>query len=208
MVLIRVSTLLSLRFCSRKAFHSKCVSSKQGREDTSERLILKASHRGESRKFPEWKESILHKLILTGLCLFKPICGTFEAEEKNSRREGLLCRARGTNVVTKSCKVTAGYVTMSDYNLVMSFEMRLLIRHDHRTNHIAKTVILRLKICTIITVRILKSGHLEEDYQIATFFENKRFSSCLLVHKFKGCFLRGQVSSNGFKVFNGYIVEP
>ena len=27
------------------------------------------------------------------------------------------------------------------------------------------------------------------------------------VRKFEGCFLRGQVSSNGFKVFNGCIVE-
>ena len=28
------------------------------------------------------------------------------------------------------------------------------------------------------------------------------------IHKFECCFLRGQVSSNGFKVFNSYIVEP
>ena len=27
------------------------------------------------------------------------------------------------------------------------------------------------------------------------------------IHKFEGCFLRGQVSSNAFKVFNGHIVE-
>ena len=27
------------------------------------------------------------------------------------------------------------------------------------------------------------------------------------IHKCEGCFLRGQVSSNGFKVFNGFIVE-
>ena len=27
------------------------------------------------------------------------------------------------------------------------------------------------------------------------------------IHKYEGCFLRGQVSSNGFKVFNGFIVE-
>lgn len=99
-----VSTVLSLHFCSRKAFHSKRVSSKQGREDTSERLILKASYKGQSRKSPERKESILHKVMLTELCLFKPICGAFEAEEKISWREALLCRARGTYVVTKSCK--------------------------------------------------------------------------------------------------------
>ena len=96
-MLIRVSTVLSLRFCSRRAFHSRCVSSKQGREDTSKTLILKAFCRNESRLSPERKESIFHKLILTELCLFKPICGAFKAEEKNSRREGLLCRARGTN---------------------------------------------------------------------------------------------------------------
>ena len=28
------------------------------------------------------------------------------------------------------------------------------------------------------------------------------------MHKFNGCCLRGPVSSNGFKVFNGCIVEP
>ena len=28
------------------------------------------------------------------------------------------------------------------------------------------------------------------------------------IHKFEGCFLRGQVSSNGFNVFNGRKVEP
>ena len=27
------------------------------------------------------------------------------------------------------------------------------------------------------------------------------------IHKYEGCFLRGQVSLNGFKVFNGFIVE-
>ena len=101
---IWVSTVLSLHFCSRKAFHSTCISSKQGREDTSERLIIKASYRDESRKYPERRESILYMLILTELCLFKPICGAFEAEEKNSRREALLCRARGTYIVAKSCK--------------------------------------------------------------------------------------------------------
>ena len=75
-----------------------------------------------------------------------------------------------------------------------------------------------------------------------TFYENKRFSSFFLqtdqfkvdrlqiivvakkyiyvcvqfhnwfIHEFEGCFLRGQVSSNGFKVFNpvfnSCIVEP
>ena len=28
------------------------------------------------------------------------------------------------------------------------------------------------------------------------------------IHEFEGCFLRGQVSSNSFQVFNGWIVEP
>ena len=67
-------------------------------------MILKASYRDESRKYAERRESILHMLILTELCLFKPICGAFEAEEKISWREALLCRARGTYVVTKSYK--------------------------------------------------------------------------------------------------------
>ena len=48
--------------------------------------------------------------------------------------------------------------------------------------------------------------------QSQPFSENKRFSSFFCkqadnIHKFEGCFLRGQVSSNGFKVFNGCIVE-
>jgi len=58
-------------------------------------------------------------------------------------------------------------------------------------------------VVVIITVRLLEPGHLEEDYPITTVFENKRFSTF-----FESCFLRGQVSSNGFKVFNGYIDEP
>ena len=28
------------------------------------------------------------------------------------------------------------------------------------------------------------------------------------IHEFEGCFLRGQITSNGFKVFHGCIVEP
>ena len=28
------------------------------------------------------------------------------------------------------------------------------------------------------------------------------------IHEFEGCFLKAQVSSNGFQVFNSYIVEP
>ena len=68
------------------------------------KIDSKPSYRDESRKSPERRESILHMLILTEVCLFKPICGAFEAEEKNSRREALLCRARGTYIVAKSCK--------------------------------------------------------------------------------------------------------
>ena len=61
----------------------------------------------------------------------------------------------------------------------------------------------------LLTVRLLESGHLEEDYPITTLFENKRFSSffangpIIFVNFFEDCFPRGQVSSNGFKVFNG-----
>ena len=63
-----------------------------------------------------------------------------------------------------------------------------------------------------LTARTLKPGHLEEDCTITTFSE-KRFSSffaygpCNNIHQFEGCFLRGQVSSNGFKNFNGCIVH-
>ena len=67
-----------------------------------------------------------------------------------------------------------------------------------------------------LTVRTLKPGHLEEDCPITTFSENKILKSfffsfaygpCNNIHQFEGCFLRGQVSSNGFKVFNGCIVQ-
>ena len=105
-------------------------------------------------------------------------------------------------------QITAGHVLMSDYNLLMSVGIRPEIGYDDCTNHKTKTVILRLKICTIITVWLLESGQLEEDYQITTVFENKRFSSYFLIHNFEGCFLWSQVSSNSFKVFNGCVVEP
>ena len=57
-----------------------------------------------------------------------------------------------------------------------------------------------------VTVTFLKPGHLDEDYPI-TPFEGKRFSLKVFgrrnnnIHKFESCFLRGQVSSNSFKVF-------
>ena len=60
-----------------------------------------------------------------------------------------------------------------------------------------------LYVVVIITVRLLEPGHLEEDYPITTVFENKRFSTF-----WGGCFLRGQVSLNGFKIFNGCIIGP
>ena len=59
-----------------------------------------------------------------------------------------------------------------------------------------------------VTVRLLEPGHLEEDYPITMFFANKRFSRTNDIHKFDGCFLRSQVSSNGFKFFISCIVEP
>ena len=63
------------------------------------------------------------------------------------------------------------------------------------------------------TVRPLEQGQLEEDYPITTVFENEGFSSFFgkrtnNIHEFEGRFLRGQVSSNSVKVFNGCIVEP
>ena len=59
-------------------------------------------------------------------------------------------------------------------------------------------------------MRLLELGHLEKDYPITTFFENKRFSRFfankpIKVMNFEGHFLRGQVSSNAFKVFNHCI---
>ena len=36
------------------------------------------------------------------------------------------------------------------------------------------------------------------------FFANRPIK---IIHKFEGCFLRGRVRSNGYKVFNGCIVE-
>ena len=57
-----------------------------------------------------------------------------------------------------------------------------------------------------VTVTFLEPGHLDEDYPI-TPFEGKRFSLKVFgrrnnnIHKFESCFLRGQVSSNSFKVF-------
>ena len=64
----------------------------------------------------------------------------------------------------------------------------------------------------LITVRLLKLGHLEKHYPITTFFGKQKIFKFFCkqtdsIHKFEGCFLRGQVSSNGFKVFNGCIVE-
>ena len=61
-----------------------------------------------------------------------------------------------------------------------------------------------------LTVRTLKPGHLEEDCPITTFSENKILEFFAhgpynSIHQFEGCFLRGQVSSNGFKHFDGCI---
>ena len=61
-------------------------------------------------------------------------------------------------------------------------------------------------------MRLLEPGHLDEDYPIKTVFENKRFSSIFCkrtnnIHELEGCFLRGQLISNGFKVSNDCIVE-
>ena len=54
-----------------------------------------------------------------------------------------------------------------------------------------------------VTVRLLEPGHLEEDHPVTRFMKTKDSQVfCKRTnnfHKFKGCFLRGQVSSNGFK---------
>ena len=57
----------------------------------------------------------------------------------------------------------------------------------------------------MFTARTLKPGLSEEDCPITTFYENKRFPIVFL-HTDQ-ITLRGQVSLNGFKVFNGFIVE-
>ena len=64
----------------------------------------------------------------------------------------------------------------------------------------------------MFTAWTLKPGLSEEDCPITTFYENKRFLLFFFlrtnnIHKYEGCFLRGQVSSNGFTVFNAFIVE-
>lgn len=65
-------------------------------------------------------------------------------------------------------------------------------------------------------MRLLESGHVEEDYLITRFFKTKDAQTSFFYkkkrtnnfHEFEGRFLRGQVSSNTFKVFNGCIAEP
>ena len=67
-------------------------------------------------------------------------------------------------------------------------------------------------------MRLLESGHVEEDYLITSFFKTKDAQTSFFyqkkkkrtnnVHEFEGRFLRGQVSLNTFKVFNGCIAEP
>ena len=67
----------------------------------------------------------------------------------------------------------------------------------------------------IITVQLRDPGNLEEYYPITKVFEKKKkiFKFfCKLrtnnIHEFEGCFLRGQLSSNGYTVFNSCMVEP
>ena len=101
------------------------------------------------------------------------------------------------------------------------------------------TVIPTRSICYSVTTR---TGHLEEDNPVTRFMKTKDSQVFFLqtdqfkvdrlqiivvakkyiyvcvqfhnwfIHEFEGCFLRGQVSSNGFKVFNpvfnSCIVEP
>jgi len=62
------------------------------------------------------------------------------------------------------------------------------------------------------TVQLLELGHFEEDYPITPFLKTKDSQVFCKwtnnIPEFENCFLRGQVSSHGFKVFNGCIVEP
>ena len=57
-------------------------------------------------------------------------------------------------------------------------------------------------------MRLLESGYYDEDYPITTVFEKQKILNFFKnILEFEDCFLTGQVSSNGFKVFNGCIVE-
>ena len=64
-----------------------------------------------------------------------------------------------------------------------------------------------------LTERTLKPGHLEEDFTITTFSENKilifffAYGPCNNIHQFEGCFLIGQVNLNAFKNSNSCIAE-
>ena len=65
----------------------------------------------------------------------------------------------------------------------------------------------------IVTVQLLEPGHLEEDYPITTVFEKKKIFKFFWkrtnnINEFEGCFLRGQLRSNGYTLFNSCMVEP
>ena len=55
-------------------------------------------------------------------------------------------------------------------------------------------------------------GRLEENCPNTTFCDIKKLillsKGTNKFQKFEGCFLRGQVSLNGFKIFNGLTAEP
>ena len=63
-------------------------------------------------------------------------------------------------------------------------------------------------------MQTLKPGGLKEDCLITTFSEFKDFHFFVFgkptndIHKLEGCFLGGQISSNGFEVVNSCVVEP
>ena len=62
-----------------------------------------------------------------------------------------------------------------------------------------------LYVVVIITARLLEPGHLHWKKII----QSQRFLKTKDSQLFGGgCFLRGQVSLNGFKVFNGCIIGP
>ena len=63
-----------------------------------------------------------------------------------------------------------------------------------------------------LTARTLKPGHLEEGAQSQRVLKTRlssfiTYGLCNNIHKFEDCFLRGQASSNGLKLFNGCMVE-
>ena len=69
----------------------------------------------------------------------------------------------------------------------------------------AKTNKFYLRFKPLLSRLLLEPGHLEKDHPITKVFLQTGTNN---FDEFEDCYLRGQVSSNGFKVFNGCMDEP